>query len=226
MFPVVLKIQYQKGGFMRNGLFIVIEGIDGCGKTTQINLLKQEYKDAVFVREPGGTAIGNDIRHLLFNNIDKIDPMTEVLLFIASRAELVNTVIKPNLSAGKIVIADRFTLSSEIYQGIALNKRKEIQQINNIVIDGLIPDRVFILGLAHRDYQARIKARNNEKDSIENKYSRVSKQLCEAYLDSGYSNLDLYEVVDALLPPKDVFKIISEYIASKKNKLIPFKCRV
>lgn len=106
------------------GLFIVMEGPDGSGKTTQINLLKEYLEEAgyecLITREPGGTVIGEEIRQLILNPEHKeMSPVTEMLLYAASRAQLVHEVIGPALEEGKIVISDRFVDSSIVYQGIA-----------------------------------------------------------------------------------------------------------
>ena len=106
------------------GLFIVMEGPDGSGKTTQINLLKEYLEEAgyecLITREPGGTVIGEEVRQLILNPEHKeMSPVTEMLLYAASRAQLVHEVIGPALEEGKIVISDRFVDSSIVYQGIA-----------------------------------------------------------------------------------------------------------
>ena len=108
------------------GLFIVMEGPDGSGKTTQINLLEQYLNEAgyecLITREPGGTVIGEEVRELILNpEYKEMSPVTEMLLYAASRAQLVHEVIGPALEAGKIVISDRFVDSSIVYQGIARN---------------------------------------------------------------------------------------------------------
>ena len=108
------------------GLFIVMEGPDGSGKTTQINLLEQYLKEAgyecLITREPGGTVIGEEVRELILNpEYKEMSPVTEMLLYAASRAQLVHEVIGPALEAGRIVISDRFVDSSIVYQGIARN---------------------------------------------------------------------------------------------------------
>ena len=103
------------------GLFIVMEGPDGSGKTTQINLLEQYLKEAgyecLIAREPGGTVIGEEVRELILNpEYKEMSPVTEMLLYAASRAQLVHEVIGPALEAGRIVISDRFVDSSIVYQ--------------------------------------------------------------------------------------------------------------
>ena len=118
------------------GLFIVMEGPDGSGKTTQINLLEQYLKEAgyecLITREPGGTVIGEEVRELILNpEYKEMSPVTEMLLYAASRAQLVHEVIGPALEAGRIVISDRFVDSSIVYQGIARSEAEGIRRKKN-----------------------------------------------------------------------------------------------
>ena len=106
---------------MKKGLFITLEGGDGAGKTTQINILRDklinEGYDVLLTREPGGTAISEKIREIILDRDNsEMDPMTEAMLYAAARAQLVNEVIKPALEEGKVIICDRFVDSSIAYQ--------------------------------------------------------------------------------------------------------------
>ena len=128
------------------GLFIVMEGPDGSGKTTQINLLKEYLEEAgyecLITREPGGTVIGEEVRQLILNPEHKeMSPVTEMLLYAASRAQLVHEVIGPALEEGKIVISDRFVDSSIVYQGIAGG----IEKFCKVAIPALF---IILVGLA------------------------------------------------------------------------------
>lgn len=106
----------------KKGLFIVLEGIDNCGKTTQAALLKEYFekqgREVVQTREPGGTDVGEEIREVLLKPRDTMmDPLAQTLLFYASRKEFLNGVVKPNLVQGKVIITDRFAASTFVYQG-------------------------------------------------------------------------------------------------------------
>ena len=132
------------------GLFIVMEGPDGSGKTTQINLLKEYLEEAgyecLITREPGGTVIGEEIRQLILNPEHKeMSPVTEMLLYAASRAQLVHEVIGPALEEGKIVISDRFVDSSIVYQGIGIYR----------------PDGIFFIDLSEAEGLRRKKEQKN-----------------------------------------------------------------
>ena len=146
------------------GLFIVMEGPDGSGKTTQINLLKEYLEEAgyecLITREPGGTVIGEKVRQLILNPEHKeMSPVTEMLLYAASRAQLVHEVIGPALEEGKIVISDRFVDSSIVYQGIA--RKLGISTVSAVNAPGIVPMESFLL-----IYQ-------RQKDFVERKNRRI-----------------------------------------------------
>ena len=153
----------------KKGILITIEGIEGCGKTTQAMMIKSHLEkkniEVVFTREPGGTKIGNQIRKILLDKRNKnIGPNTELLLYIASRSQHINEVIMPNLGQGKTVICDRFADATVAYQGYGrgLNK-KTISYLNNFSTDGLTPDLTFVLDLPETIGLERAKKRNKDK---------------------------------------------------------------
>ena len=149
------------------GLFIVMEGPDGSGKTTQINLLKESLEEAgyecLITREPGGTVIGEEVRQLILNPEHKeMSPVTEMLLYAASRAQLVHEVIGPALEEGKIVISDRFVDSSIVYQGIA--RKLGISTVSAVNAPGIgiyRPDGIFFIDLSEAEGLRRKKEQKN-----------------------------------------------------------------
>lgn len=149
------------------GLFIVMEGPDGSGKTTQINLLKEYLEEAgyecLITREPGGTVIGEKVRQLILNPEHKeMSPVTEMLLYAASRAQLVHEVIGPALEEGKIVISDRFVDSSIVYQGIA--RKLGISTVSAVNAPGIgiyRPDGIFFIDLSEAEGLRRKKEQKN-----------------------------------------------------------------
>lgn len=149
------------------GLFIVMEGPDGSGKTTQINLLKEYLEEAgyecIITREPGGTVIGEEVRQLILNPEHKeMSPVTEMLLYAASRAQLVHEVIGPALEEGKIVISDRFVDSSIVYQGIA--RKLGISTVSAVNAPGIgiyRPDGIFFIDLSEAEGLRRKKEQKN-----------------------------------------------------------------
>jgi dTMP kinase len=139
---------------MPRGIFVSFEGSEGCGKSTQIRLLAERLKSAghrvVLTREPGGTEIGEQLRHLLqFSKAGHaMAPETELLLFTASRAQLVREVIVPALDSGAMVLADRFLDSTTVYQGVARRlESSEVAAINRFAVGGTVPDITFVLDL-------------------------------------------------------------------------------
>ena len=149
------------------GLFIVMEGPDGSGKTTQINLLKEYLEEAgyecLITREPGGTVIGEEVRELILNpEYKEMSPVTEMLLYAASRAQLVHEVIGPALEAGRIVISDRFVDSSIVYQGIA--RKLGISTVSAVNAPGIgiyRPDGIFFIDLSEAEGLRRKKEQKN-----------------------------------------------------------------
>lgn len=149
------------------GLFIVMEGPDGSGKTTQINLLKEYLEEAgyecLITREPGGTVIGEEVRQLILNPEHKeMSPVTEMLLYAASRAQLVHEVIGPALEEGKIVISDRFVDSSIVYQGIA--RKLGISTVSAVNAPGIgiyRPEGIFFIDLSEAEGLRRKKEQKN-----------------------------------------------------------------
>ena len=145
----------------------MMEGPDGSGKTTQINLLKEYLEEAgyecLITREPGGTVIGEEVRQLILNPEHKeMSPVTEMLLYAASRAQLVHEVIGPALEEGKIVISDRFVDSSIVYQGIA--RKLGISTVSAVNAPGIgiyRPDGIFFIDLSEAEGLRRKKEQKN-----------------------------------------------------------------
>jgi len=133
-------------------MFITFEGIDGCGKSTQLNLLKEyliENKfEVITTREPGGTELSEQIRSILLGVNNVINPLTELLLFEAARTHLVDTVIKPALNKNIIVLSDRFFDSTVAYQGYGRGLCiEQINYLNNLAVNGVIPNLTFFLDI-------------------------------------------------------------------------------
>ena len=149
-------------------MFISFEGVDGSGKTTQVALLaaalREEGREVVATREPGGTPAGERIRALVLEG-GEIAPWTEAALFAAARAQLVDEVIRPALASGADVISDRYIDSSLAYQGIARGLGVErVLELNLLATSGLLPDRTFFLAIPPEDTAGR---KDAEPDRIE-----------------------------------------------------------
>lgn len=132
------------------GLFIVFEGIDGSGKSTQIRALQERLRSigiaALAIREPGGTPVGEQIRQILLERPGEMEPMTELLLYEASRSELTRTVLRPALAQGRVVLSDRFAMASLAYQGYGRGLDfTVVHQFNKVATDGIEPSLTIIL---------------------------------------------------------------------------------
>src|SRR5262245_30140288 len=149
------------------GFFITLEGIDGCGKSTQTELLavalQQRGFDVVATRQPGGTTIGKAIRAVIVNHHHNLAPMAELLLMMADRAQHVAEQIRPSLEAGRVVLSDRFIDSSMAFQGygrrIDLNM---VDELNRLATGGLLPDLTILFDLDLEEARARLNQRDDE----------------------------------------------------------------
>jgi len=174
---------------MDKGIFITFEGLDGSGKSTQIDILYRSLKDRSYdvlkTVEPGGTELGQRIRELLLHNSQfDMDPRTETLLFLASRAELSEKVIRPALAEGKVVISDRFSDSTVVYQGIARGLGMEsIMDLNSWATKTLVPDITFILDIEPRECEKRDLRANKSKDRIESEEMDFKHKIHLGYRD-------------------------------------------
>lgn len=178
------------------GYFITFEGPDGSGKTTQINLLKEylinKGYDVLVTREPGGTPISEAIREIILDAKHKeMNPVTEMLLYAASRAQHVAQLIKPALAQGKIVLCDRFVDSSIAYQGIGRNLGIEIvEEINKVALQGLIPDLTLFFDIDPEIGLKRGMERDRKADRLELEDIEFHRKVYEGFcmLCSRYPN--------------------------------------
>jgi dTMP kinase len=196
------------------GIFITFEGIDGSGKTTQIELLnsflKQSGFDVVVTREPGGTDIGDKIRKILLDSKNiQMSYRAETLLFLASRAELVSKVIQPSLNQGKIVICDRFFDSTIAYQGIARQLGAEkILDMSLWATENIIPDLTFLLSIDVWECENRIKNGKKKKDRIEKEEIDFKSKIQEGYMQLAGKNKERFVIVDGCLDIESVFTVV------------------
>ncbi|WP_105618882.1 dTMP kinase [Vallitalea okinawensis] len=193
------------------GRFITIEGPDGSGKTTQINLLKdyleKEGYHVHLTREPGGTVISEKIRNLILSpeNHDMCN-MTEALLYAASRAQHVEQKIKPLLEQGEVVICDRFVDSSVVYQGVARNLGIDnIEAINSFATAGLVPDITFLLYI---DAEEGIKRKSEQQtlDRLEGEKIEFHQTVCDGYKILAKKHADRIQFIDASKNIEDIHK--------------------
>ena len=206
-----------------SGYFITFEGSEGCGKTTQIEALAETLeahgKTVLITREPGGTLIGEKIRDLLQDPSHKnqISDMAELLLFSASRAELISSRIKPALKRGEIVICDRFYDSTFVYQGLGRAIGMEIvEQLTQITVGTLKPDLTFLLDLDAKIGIERAKSRQlGELDRIENESIAFFEAVRNGYLELAKKEPERFKTIDGLLSVDAIKAIILDTVETK-----------
>ena len=188
------------------GVLIAFEGVEGAGKSTQLELLRQALvgrsREVVVTREPGGTPAGERVRALLLDPAPELHPRTEALLFAAARAELVERVIRPALERGAVVLCDRYLDSSLAYQGDARGLgRGPVEAVNRFATAGVLPDLVVLLDLDPADGLAR---RAGGRDRIEAQDLAFHRRVGQAFRDLAAADPGRFAVVDASAPVEDV----------------------
>ena len=168
-------------------VFITFEGIDGVGKSTQLDLLEKYFlgtgREVVRSFEPGGTELGQEIRHLLLHRKGDVSPRSEALLYAADRAHHVATKIRPALAAGKVVISDRYFDSSVAYQGAARELNvDEVRDISLWAVGNLIPDLTVLLDLPADLAMARRSSKGTEPDRLESERVEFFERARDEYL--------------------------------------------
>ena len=166
------------------GLFIVLEGPDKSGKSTQARLLVAKLRalgnDVLHTREPGGTSFAEEVRRILLSNDYQVHPVAELLLYEASRAQHTEERLRPALAAGKVVVCERYTLSTTVYQGHARRlDLKLVASANKIATGGLTPDLTFVLDLPESEFGARDAGRVH--DRLENEPADFRRRVREGY---------------------------------------------
>ena len=205
---------------MDRGLFITFEGIDGCGKSTQIGLLTDWFSknniDFILVREPGGTVVGEKIRQILLDssNCDMV-PIAELLLFEAARAQIVSEKIRPALEDGKHVVCDRFYDSTFAYQGVARKLGTElVNSLNDIATEGLEPDLTFLLDISAEESLARRRKRAEADDRMELLGQEFQKQVRQGYLLAA-EQFSRIKCIDASGSPEEICEKVKKYITER-----------
>lgn len=220
---------------MKKGLFISFEGLEGCGKTTQAKMLfdfliKQRIP-SIYTKEPGGTKIGDKIRKILLDQRNgSMDYKTEMLLFLASRAENVRLIILPALEEGKVVISDRFYDSTTAYQGYGRGiDLKIIKRLNSLVIGKAIPDLTFILDIdPHEGLKRSTSFGNSREMRFEEEF--VNKKIIggklflervrHGYFQLSHKEKGRIKIIDANRSKEDIFEEIIKIVKRKiKNSV-------
>jgi len=197
-------------------MFITFEGIDGVGKSTQIDLVEKwlDSKGLPYIRsfEPGGTDLGQEIRHLLLHRKGDVSARSEALLYAADRAHHVHTKIKPALGEGKVVLGDRYFDSSVAYQGAARElDLDEVRDISLWAIDNLLPDLTVLLDLDAKEAMTRRNQTGEGPDRLEQEKVDFFERAREAYLELANREPERFLVLDASETVEQISqKLISE----------------
>jgi len=190
------------------GTFITFEGIDGSGKSTQLRLLasflRAQKCEVLTTREPGGTPVGLKLRAALLDAQDEVDPLTELLVFAADRAQHVRRVLRPALSAGQVVISDRYADATVAYQGSGRGFSPElISKIVALATEGLKPDLTLLFDLSVADSGARTRRRSEGKhknetaDRLDAENAEFHARVREAYLQLAAAEPERFRIVES-----------------------------
>ena len=188
-------------------MFVTFEGIDGAGKSTQAELLAAALgPEALLLREPGGTPAGERLRAILKDPEAGLSPRTELLLFLAARAELVESAIRPALEAGRPVVCDRFIDSTVAYQGAARGLGVEVtRELNEVAVAGCVPDHTVLLRIPAAEAAARGQRRGDYGvDRFEAEGDRFRAAVAAAFDELAESEPERIVVVDASGSPEQV----------------------
>jgi dTMP kinase len=202
------------------GTFITFEGIDGSGKSTQLrllaNFLKSNGCDVLMTREPGGTPVGNRLRAALLDAQEEVDPLTELLVFAADRAQHVRRVLRPALQAGQLVFSDRYADATAAYQGAGRGFSPElIAEIIRLATEGLKPDLTLLFDLPVADSNTRTQRRANGKeqgDRLDAETAEFHTRVRDAYLGLARAEPERMKVVETNQPVEETHKRVKEIV--------------
>jgi len=201
---------------MERGLFITFEGADGCGKTTQLNLLKNYLIDrgyeVVTTREPGGKGLGEKVREILLNYDGVVSDRCESFLFLADRAQNIDIIVNPAVEQGKIVLCDRHTDSTVAYQGYGRGLDiEQINMLNNLATKNKKPDLTFVFDV---DIETSMQRVGQNKDRMENAGMEFFNRVRNGYLKLAKQEPQRIKVVDSTQSIEEVFEDVKAIINS------------
>lgn len=187
------------------GTFITFEGIDGSGKTTQLrllsNFLKSKGCDTLITREPGGTPVGNRLRAALLDAHEEVDPLTELLVFAADRAQHVRRVLRPAIEKGQLVFSDRYADATAAYQGAGRGFSPElISEIIELATEGLKPDLTLLFDLSIEESNTRTRRRTEGKfkgDRLDSETADFHERVRDEYLRLAAAEPDRIKVIES-----------------------------
>lgn len=202
------------------GTFITFEGIDGSGKSTQLrllaNFLRSQGGEVLVTREPGGTPVGLRLRAALLDAQEQVDPLTELLVFAADRAQHVRRVLRPALEAGQIVLSDRYADATKAYQGAGRGFSAElISEIVQLATEGLIPDLTLLFDLSVTESSARTRRRSEVKqkgDRLDSEDAEFHTRVREAYLGLAGKEPERFRIVTTKGSAEETHERVKEIV--------------
>jgi dTMP kinase len=209
------------------GTFITFEGIDGCGKSTQLRLVSSYLNelgcDLLTTREPGGTTLGLRLRAALLDAQEEVDPLTELLVFAADRAQHVRRVLRPALEEGRVVISDRYADATAAYQGAGRGFDPQlISEIIRLATEGLVPDMTLLFDVPVEESTNRTNRRSNTKnkpDRLDIEHADFYHRVRAAYLDIAAKEPVRVKVIDTSGPveatQESVRTILVQFLRSR-----------
>lgn len=203
-----------------SGTFISLDGVDGAGKSTQVRLLVEWFtaqgRQVLALRDPGGTALGEALREILLHRQEIPLAMTaEMLLYMASRAQLVAEVIRPALAADRVVIADRYLLANVVYQGCAGGENIDhIWQVGQVATGGLVPDLTLVLDLPVEMALSRI---TGGLDRLESRGTEYMRRVREGFLEQAQRLGGRVVIINADRPVTEIHQQIIDTLKNKKG---------
>lgn len=199
---------------MTKGLFITFEGIDGCGKTTQMELLgeyltKKGY-EVIFSREPGAKGLGEEIRKILLHYDGEVSSKAESFLFLADRAQHIDTIVNPAIESGKIVLCDRHTDSTIAYQGYGRGVDiEQLKMLNNLAVGKRKPDLTFVFDI---DIEVSMKRVGKEKDRMESAGIEFFNRVRNGYLEIAKQEPKRVKIIDSSSTIEDIHKQVVNFL--------------
>jgi dTMP kinase len=207
--------------------FITFEGIDGCGKSTQLRMLASELRlrgrEVVSTREPGGTPLGLGIRQLLLESEEQVDPLAELLLYAADRAQHVRSHVRPALDSGHVVLSDRYADATVAYQGAGRGFPAElVSELVVLATGGLMPDLTLIFDLPvdeSQRRQARRMSKGHKADRLDAEDAAFHTRVRDAYLRIAAAEPERVRVIDAAGSVQEtqahVMRIVMPFLESR-----------
>lgn len=206
---------------MKKGLFITFEGADGCGKTTQLNLLaqllKEKGQEVIITREPGAKGLGEKVREILLNYDGEVSSNCEAFLFLADRAQHIDLIVRPAIAQGKIVLCDRHTDSTLAYQGYGRGvDLAQLKMLNGLATSGFVPDLTFVFDIDVETSMARV---GKNKDRMESAGVEFHEKVRSGYLEIAKQEPDRVKVINS----KDSIENIFEQVKNEMQRRIDAK---